>query len=191
MCRVASAALVVALLGLPAAALAGGGLRLEPSQDGLDLAIAPDWGARFLFAHADVPAVRPSFSLAPAAASPSLRAMALERHFGAQSIEYRYAPSAGRLTGADPGQGIGFGAAHRLQWSLAVAGGGRVGLSYATAPGTEDAFMPASAWRHGGELAVFGRYRFAPRWSLSAEAFAREHGDPGRASLRLGLHHRF
>src|SRR5256885_8889541 len=80
---------------------------------------------------------------------------------------------------------VGFAPSSRMNWSYAFGERGSLGMSYAN--GNYD---PAAV--EGRQYGFFGRYSFAPDWSLSAETLSRQPGSLFRMhDFRIGVQRRF
>ena len=73
-----------------------------------------------------------------------------------------------------------------IYWSYAFGERGSLGMSYANSN-----YDPATVV-DGRQYGLFGRYSFAPDWSLSAETLSREPGSLFRLQdFRIGVQRRF
>ena len=82
-------------------------------------------------------------------------------------------------------EAAGFAPSSRMNWSYTFGERGSLGMSYAS--GQYDA-----AVGDGRQYGVFGRYSFAPDWSVSAETVSREPGTLFRLQdFRIGVQRRF
>ena len=81
---------------------------------------------------------------------------------------------------------VGFAPSSRMNWSYAFGERASLGMSYANSN-----YDPAAALE-GRQYGLFGRYSFAPDWSLSAETLSREPGSLFRLQdFRIGVQRRF
>lgn len=79
----------------------------------------------------------------------------------------------------------GFAPSARMNWSYAFSEHGNLGMSYANA-NNDPAVID------GRQFGLYGRYSFAPDWSVSAETLAREPGTLFRLQdFRIGVQRRF
>jgi hypothetical protein len=83
---------------------------------------------------------------------------------------------------------IGFAPSQRLQWAYSFGERGSLGMSYTGAR----EFDPVAAYAQERQFGLFGRFQFAPDWSLSAHASAREPGNLLRLQdFRIGVRRQF
>ena len=97
------------------------------------------------------------------------------------------APSYDRFGFANYGwkYAAGFAPSSRMNWSYTLGERGSRGMSYAN--GNYDPAVVDSR-----QYGLFGRYSFAPDWSVSAEALSREPGTLFRLQdFRIGVQRRF